>query len=175
MSFPETPPHRAILSEFFRVSRFAIIGIAAAIVHIGIALSLVRFSDLHPFLANAIAFLTAFLVSFFGHYYWTFRCSGDPRRTMARFFGLSLSGFVVNNAVLGVLLESGKLSVYVAMFLAACVIPVFTYLLSRLWIFELPEQAPELGQGRHETRRQSGQGQVAARRARHGEGSRLAK
>ena len=147
--------HRPVLGELFRMSRFAIIGILAAIVHIGIALALVRFAGLNPFLANAIAFLTAFLVSFFGQYYWTFRCSGDPRQAMLRFFGLSLSGFVVNNAVLGILLESGALSVYVAMFLAACVIPLFTYLVSRLWIFEIPEETPATEHTEQQNRKSS--------------------
>lgn len=155
MNTPGSQEHRPVLSELFRMSRFAIIGIIAAIVHIGIALLLVRFTGMNPFLANAIAFLTAFLVSFFGQYYWTFRCSGDPRRAMVRFFGLSLSGFVVNNAVLGILLESGKLSVYVAMFLAACVIPVFTYLVSRLWIFDIPEQTPAREHTEKENRKPS--------------------
>ncbi len=128
--------NRFLLSELFTVSRFAMIGILAAVMHNGVALLLVWRLGANPFLANGIAFLLAFLVSFYGQYHWTFRCSGNRTKVMIRFFMISFTAFLVNNIALAVLLENGWMSEYLSIVSSTLVIPMFTYVVSRLWVFK---------------------------------------
>ena len=121
--------------ELFTVSRFTIVGLIAALVHIGAVWFLIDRLDWSPFAANLLAFLTAFSVSFTGQYYWTFRSDRAWHHALIRFFAVSLAAFTVNNIVLSSLLLANFTSPALSAVIAATVIPVFTYVLGRFWAF----------------------------------------
>ena len=52
---------------------FLIVGASAALVHFLVLISIVNFTTMSPAWANVFAFLVAFVVSFTGHFYLTFR------------------------------------------------------------------------------------------------------
>lgn len=122
--------------EVLTMSRFTLVGIAAACVHISIVWVLITRLGLETLLANLAAFLTAFSVSFAGQYLWTFRSKRYWQSALIRFFLISLFGFAVNNIVLIALLDLGFMSDSLAAVLSACVIPVVTYLAGRYWAFK---------------------------------------
>jgi putative flippase GtrA len=96
---------------------------------------LIELGNRVPLLANLAAFVTAFMVSFTGHYFWTFQVPGHPGRAVRRFFVISGSAFAINTSLLAVLLEAGWLSDSVSAVLAALVVPIITFFSSRLWGF----------------------------------------
>ena len=130
-----TTMHQA-KQEVLTMSRFMIVGIVATCVHIGIVWSLITQIGIETLLANLLAFLTAFVVSFTGQYLWTFRSQRYWQSAFIRFFLISLFGFTVNNIVLITLLNMGHMSDSLAAVLSTCVIPVITYLAGRFWAFK---------------------------------------
>ena len=121
--------------EIMTMSRFTLVGITAACVHIAIVWCLITQFEVETLLANLFAFLTAFIVSFTGQYLWTFRSKRNWQSALIRFFLISLLGFVANNIVLIAVLDLGAMSDSLAAVLSACIIPVVTYLAGRFWAF----------------------------------------
>jgi len=122
--------------EVLTLSRFSIVGIAAAFVHIGIVWALISQLGIEALSANLMAFLTAFFVSFTGQYAWTFRSKRNWRSALIRFFLISLLGFVLNNIVLITILDLGIMRDSLAAVLSAGIIPAVTYLAGRFWAFK---------------------------------------
>ena len=118
------------------MSRFALVGIVATCVHISIVWALIEQFGIETLLANLIAFLTAFIVSFTGQYQWTFRSSRNWRSALTRFFPVSSLGFLLNNIVLIIILDLGFMSDAHAAMISACIIPVVTYMAGRFWAFK---------------------------------------
>lgn len=121
--------------EFIIAGRFGMVGAAATAVHITVVWLLVGTGWFPVLAANLVAFLTAFGISFTGNYCWTFSRPGCPRRALARFFLISGSAFTANTVVLAALLRTGWLAPQVAAVASAALIPVITFLASRLWVF----------------------------------------
>lgn len=126
---------RRTLEELFTASRFSLVGIAATGIHIGLVWTLIAQFMASPFIANLTAFLFAFVFSFTGQYLWTFRSTRHWPSALTRFFSISFGAFVVNNFVLIGLLRLELIDSSLAAALAACVIPLFTYLFGRFWAF----------------------------------------
>jgi putative flippase GtrA len=125
----------ALWREFLLAGRFALVGATATLVHMLMVAALIELVSLPPLLANLIAFLTAFGVSFAGHYFWTFRAPGNPVRAMRRLFIISGTAFAANTVLLAGLLKAGWLSPTGSALLAAALVPAITFLASRLWGF----------------------------------------
>jgi putative flippase GtrA len=90
---------------------------------------------LPPLSANALAFLSAFGLSFAGNYYWTFGRPGSASAAIKRFFLVSSCAFALNTLVLAALIAIDLLPQSIAAILAALVIPALTFLASRFWVF----------------------------------------
>jgi len=123
---------RRILNEAGMLARFGGIGGLATAVHLLVAAAVFSLAPkISPFIANAIAFLVAFQVSFWGHRRITFKKSGS----MCRFFILSLGGFALNNGILASLIALTNISGLLAITLAMILVPLVVYLVSRFWVF----------------------------------------
>ncbi|QJP06768.1 GtrA family protein [Pseudomonas multiresinivorans] len=135
----ESDPTPSLQSRLWRelliAARFGIVGIGATALHISVAWSLITYMATPALLANLIAFLCAFGLSFGGNYLWTFSTPGSPAKAIRRFFVISLSAFLANSALLATILASGWLSPRLAVVASAAVVPGFTFLASRLWGF----------------------------------------
>ena len=121
--------------EALTVSRFTLVGIAATCVHVCIVWALITQFEIEVLLANLVAFMTAFLVSFSGQYAWTFRSSRKWHSALLRFSIISLFAFGLNNIALMTLLGLEFIPDSHAAILAVCIIPVITYLAGRFWAF----------------------------------------
>lgn len=122
--------------EIITAARFGLVGLLSTAVHIAIVGLLLTLASVGPMLANTLAFLTAFCISFTGNYLWTFRSPGSPRRAIFRFFVIAVSAFVVNTLVLAFLVHKGWFSPVVSAVLSASLVPVISFFASRLWGFE---------------------------------------
>jgi putative flippase GtrA len=127
----------SLCKEMLTAARFGLVGLLATGIHVFVVWVLQFYTPLHPLLANAFAFLTAFGVSFSGHYVWTFQSPGNPRRAMRRFFLISACAFTINTLVLASLLHMEWLTPFFSTLVAIFVIPLITFLASRSWGFKV--------------------------------------
>jgi len=116
--------------------RFVAIGILATLVHMAAALALHVIGKLPIMAANVTAFLLAFSVSFAGNYYWTFQARGSFRKSLGRYLLIAGGACIANNLVLAGLLRAQHIDAIRAIVISAAVVPVCTYVLSRLWAFK---------------------------------------
>ena len=119
-----------------RLARFVVVGCAAAAMHLGVVLLLVDGYGWLPLAANVAGWLAAFVVSFSGHQWLTFRAAGAPPwRAARRFFVLSMLGFVINELSYAAALHwtGWRYDVLLALILVA--VAFITYLLSSRWAF----------------------------------------
>lgn len=119
-----------------QVVRFVVVGAMAAAVHLLVVMGLVRWLGWLPLAANPGGWLVAFGVSFAGHYGWTFSGSHLSAAASARrFFVLSASGFVVNEALYAVALRWSAYRFDALLAAVLIVMAVLTFVASRLWAF----------------------------------------
>lgn len=116
-------------------ARFCAVGILSTAVHLTVALSLVVFAGTDAVVANCSAFLCAFLVSFFGHFHWTFNKRSARARSFVRFAGIALASLAANNLVLIGLIDVANTARECAVLTAVLVVLPVTYLSNRLWGF----------------------------------------
>lgn len=123
------------LPEIFYAVRFGMVGSVATAVHIATLWLLLSVTSLPVLIANTAAFILAFVFSFAGNYVWTFGAPGPVRKALGRFVVIAVSAFLLNTVCLGMLVEQNLFPPKVAAIVAATLIPVVTFLASRLWGF----------------------------------------
>ena len=130
---------------------FLIVGASAALVHFLVLVSVVSFTATTPAWANVIAFLLAFIVSFLGHFYLTFRQSSDREyksiasldkknstlNALAKWFASSAAGFIANQGLFLLGLNWFGERYYILVWLiVTAIITVMTFALGKLWAFK---------------------------------------
>lgn len=139
---------------------FLIVGASAALVHFLVLVSIVSFSGITPTWANVIAFLLAFIVSFFGHFYLTFRqpvptYDHDDQKeqnakqnthvfswrhslpTLMKWFASSAVGFAANQSLFVLGLSWFGEHYYIPIWIVVTgIITVMTFSLGKLWAFK---------------------------------------
>lgn len=115
---------------------FALVGLVATGVHYLVALAL---SLAMPITwANPFGFLVAFGVSYFGHGRLTFRLKEGEhhhRKRLPRFALTATAGFLIGQGILLALRAATPLPDWLALGIALGVVPVFTFVTSRIWVF----------------------------------------
>lgn len=115
---------------------FALVGLAATGVHYLVALAL---SLAMPVTwANPFGFLVAFGVSYIGHGRLTFRLAeGEQhhRKRLPRFALTATTGFLIGQGLLLALRALTPFPDWLALGIALGVVPVFTFVTSRIWVF----------------------------------------
>ena len=111
------------------------VGAAAALTHLLVfRMALTGFI---PEVANALGFLIAFWVSFFGHRMASFRdTQNGVGESLLKFGFTAVAGFLVNELVFVVLHRVFSSSVWLAVFVGMGVAAAQTYGLSRYWAFK---------------------------------------
>jgi putative flippase GtrA len=131
------PPGLASLVT--QAGRFGVVGVAATAAHLGIYFCLAEYLHLAPLVANTIAFVLAFCISFMGQAGWTFRDHADSQwitsHRLLRFLIASIAGFASNTLIVAiVVIWCGLPSAYALPFMAILV-PAALFLLNRYWVF----------------------------------------
>ena len=125
-----------------QIARFGLVGGLATLVHVGVFLSLADKIGFHPQMANLLAWLTAFVVSFLGHFLWTFQENpdGTQRRAadaLVRFLGVSLLGLGLNSGIVMVMVGIIGASNAMAAVLMATLVPALLFAINRYWAFSV--------------------------------------
>lgn len=117
-----------------RLSYFTLIGASSASVHLLCVLSLVTFFQIPPLVANVLAFLLAFNVSFLGHRKFTFSKLQDLKRLrLPHFFLVAASAGLMNESLYYLLLQYTTLNYLFALVLVIGIMSIYSFLLSRFW------------------------------------------
>ncbi|WP_432697232.1 GtrA family protein [Marinobacterium sp. YM272] len=115
---------------------FIAVGVSALLIHWLVVFLLVPLASLHPLIANVIAFLVAFNVSYFGHRHLTFRAHHrSHRQTLPRFATVACGSFLLNEAMYWALLSLTHLRYDIAMFIVLGTVALLTYVLGKFWAF----------------------------------------
>jgi len=124
-------------AELYQIMRFGIVGGTAAIVHFSMVVWLVQEFSYAPLVANVAGFLLAFQVSYFGHRLWTFsETSVLHREAYPRLVAVQVMNFSLNEMLYYVFL-SLHLPYQLALLIVIAIMPIFTYLTSRWWVFQV--------------------------------------
>lgn len=116
---------------------FGIVGIIAAGVHFILVILLVHWLHWLPLVANILAFLIAFQVSYQGHSLWTFSWQTfDQKTALRRFFIVAAGSFGLNEALFALLLHVFDWPYPYALILVLLVVPPLTFIVSKLWAFQ---------------------------------------
>lgn len=121
------------LEEAPQVLRFAWIGLAATIAHVSVAAIAIALLSVSVALANALAVLSASLLSYFGHALWTFKAP-PTAGSLLRFVAVTAAAAALA-ALLAALVAKVGASWWTGIAVTAVVVPVFSYCPHRSWTF----------------------------------------
>ncbi len=124
-----------IFKEIFLAYRFIMVGLIATITHIFFVLWLFINSPLNVYVANICAFFIAFLVSFLGHYFWTFNGKAKFISALYKMLVVSFSAFFLNMIMLTFFIKFFLFHQETAALAAALIVPLLSFFGMRLWIF----------------------------------------
>lgn len=116
--------------------RFGLVGVAATLVHLLVANMVLITCSSSVYLSSLCGFATAFLVSYLGHYYFTFQTKKAHQETLIRFFSIAFGGFLGSYIVLALLARLDLPSETIRLTISILIIPVITYLLAKGWAFK---------------------------------------
>ncbi|HEX5078773.1 MAG TPA: GtrA family protein [Geminicoccaceae bacterium] len=127
-------------------ARFGTIGLGATATNALLFVMLVELAGLAPLLANAVAFCVAVLVSFHGHFHWTFpRAAARPaeraddrrqrRAALARFVVVALIGLALNSLAIWAVVDLMALPYAYALIVMVVVVPPLLFILNKRWAF----------------------------------------
>lgn len=120
--------------------RFGLVGLLATAVHAAAYGVAVSRAAVPPLLANPLAFVAAFVISFVGHHRWTFAGHG-AEYAIPRFFATALLGLAVNQFMVWLLVERLGLPPLSALFSIVLLVPALVFIASRYWAFAAPDPA----------------------------------
>ncbi len=129
-------PSQAAGSARHQLPWFVAVGCTAAATHWAVVRALVETGNGSPLGANVAGWLMAFGVSFWGHHRFTFSAQGARLSSaLPRFFGVSLVGFLINEATYAVLLHWGGWRYDLTLAAVLVLVAVGTFIVSRSWAF----------------------------------------
>lgn len=127
---------RKLVPTFVRLFRFGIVGGAATVTHAAILWALVETVQMRPSIATVIGFLVAFNVSYFGHYYFTFKSTEPHRRAWPGFAATATAGAVLNWLIFVIGTDVLAWHYWIAFAISIIVVPIFVFFVSRRVAFD---------------------------------------
>jgi len=116
--------------------KFVMVGGLAACVHFLVVILLVELFNINPLIANIIAFLVAFCVSFSGQRLFTFASSNKSiKESLLPYFLISLTSFICNELSLSFAIYVLNLPYQIALFSVLIIVAIGTYFSSKRWAF----------------------------------------
>jgi len=115
--------------------RFGIVGVLAMATHYVLVILLVTFS-ITPLIANVLAFIGAFQISYWGHSSWSFSdLSASRKDSFRRFVIISVSGFLINELLFFLFLKFTNIPYQISLLIVLPFVAGLTFLFSRYWAF----------------------------------------
>lgn len=118
-----------------QIFRFALIGAATTSVHVCIAVILIELIKMPYLWANFFAFTAALLLSFFGHYHWTFSANAGYIYSFPRFAATAITGLIINQTIMFSAVDIFGVDYKIGLLMVAIFVPLTVFLFSKLWAF----------------------------------------
>lgn len=134
-SFEMSSRYNVFTDEFRSLVRFCFVGLIATAVHMSVALTLVIIFGTAAQAANIFAFAVALGVSYFGHYCFSFKSTREHRVAIAKFFIVAAGAFICNLLIVELLTTQKLLGGNLPLILGISVMPLISFVISRLWVF----------------------------------------
>jgi len=119
----------------FQLIRFGFVGVAATLTHYIVSIVGVEQLHLSLYLANLLGYIVAVVVSFLGHSKFTFQVNASMK-LFSKFIVVSLSALALSELLILLLESTLQLSHRISMLVVVATIPVFTFIMSRLWVYK---------------------------------------
>ena len=133
-----------VRSEATRLTGYIASGLASTAAHYVVMVALVQWAGWWEVTASSAGFLAGAAVKYPLNYWVVFKSSARHGRALVRFaIGLA-AGFVLNGAILAVLLATLDVHYLVSQVLTTGVVTVVNYLLARNWIFRAGRPGDEV-------------------------------
>jgi putative flippase GtrA len=116
--------------------RFGLVGSTATATHILTVLLLVEWGGRAPLAANFIAFAMAVLVSFWGHYHWTFKAATPYSSAFPRFFVIAVLGLGLNQTIMFSAVTLLTLDYRLGLTAVITMIPALSFIANKFWAFQ---------------------------------------
>lgn len=124
------------LPLFLQICRFGIVGVTSATIHFTTVVLLVQTRSFPPLVANVFGYVIAFQMSYWGHRLWTFSDTlVTHRMALPKLFCVQLVSFAANESLFFIFL-SLNLPYPIALLIVLSVLPIFTFISSKLWVFK---------------------------------------
>lgn len=115
--------------------RFVVSGGTATVSHVLVFIALVEWLTMRPVFAAAGAFFVALFVSYGMNYHWTFSVSGPHRIMLPRFVLVAVLGLLINLGITYAVVDMAGYWYGYALLLVVLLVPIMTFALSKLWVF----------------------------------------
>ncbi len=127
-----------LLNRYKLLVKFGIAGVIATATHFVLLIVLTDVFGLWYLISTSLAFLVAFMVSFFSQKFWTFR---DTKKTgmykqMGGYFLVVSSGMVVNAVGMYALVDYANLYYLIAQVIMSALVAIYNFLMYRFVIFK---------------------------------------
>lgn len=120
--------------------RFGVVGCAATLSYYLLGLFFVNFMKMPLLIGNGSAYILSFFVSYAGQSRWTFKARGKDAPMLWRFALAQAAGLALNSLIIEICARLG-LVYELSMLLAVVTVPLFVYLVCKIWVFSQREQA----------------------------------
>jgi putative flippase GtrA len=128
-----------LVEEFRRLARFSTVGAVATVVHIGVAMMAVATTGVNPTIGAVLGFAAAFIVSYVGHFRFSFAVQGRYRDYLLKFAVSSLASFLLSTVSVWLATAMLGIDYKPALAALAVIVPACNYLMNRFWVFLQPE------------------------------------
>ncbi|WP_193114251.1 GtrA family protein [Sulfurimonas marina] len=122
----------SIKSHIIQLSKYGIFGIIATLIHLGVASGVIYFFQAGVFIANSIAFFTAFMFSYIFQTLFVFTTSFQLKK-LFRFFLVQYGTFLFSY-ILSNIIELSNAYLHTA--LIVVIMPLVTFIIHKFWTFK---------------------------------------
>ncbi len=118
-----------------KVVKFSAVGVGATAVHAGVFIVLADFLGLDPVPATVMAFVVAFLFSYFINHSWTFGLAGKHGRYITRYGVVAVTGVGLNASLMYLSTHILGWNRHLGLLVVLTAVALFSLLTNFLWSF----------------------------------------
>ncbi|MFT7860983.1 MAG: GtrA family protein [Sulfurimonas sp.] len=122
----------SIKTHLIQLSKYGIFGIIATLIHLGVASGVIYFFQAGVFVANSVAFFTAFIFSYIFQTLFVFSTSFHLKKFI-RFFLVQYGTFLFSYLLSNVITLSNA---YLHTLLIVVIMPLITFIIHKFWTFK---------------------------------------
>lgn len=89
-----------------------------------------------PLTANVLGFLSAFMVSYYGHRYFTFDCHTHKLASLGRLFLVGIANLALNELAYALFLALFNDQYLLALCINLILLAVLTFFVNKYWVFK---------------------------------------